>query len=81
MTLEILQQVLGWTAVINLGLMMFSWIVIMLAGEWAYSVHNRMLPIERPVWNQMMFNTFAYFKISTFVFFVGPYLALCIVGG
>jgi hypothetical protein len=79
MTLEQWTSFFGWTAVVNLAFLMVSWTVFSLAREWAYSVHNRWLPMSREQWSHAIFVSYAGYKIATFAFFVVPWIALKII--
>jgi len=67
---------LGWSAVINLGLLLFSWTILTLTRDWIYNLHNRFLPMSKESWSQAIFLSYSFYKISTFVFFVVPYIVL-----
>ena len=41
MTTEIFREVLGWCAVINIGLLMGWLLLLLLARDWVYRMHSR----------------------------------------
>ena len=41
MTLELIRNVLGWCAVINLGLLLWWFLFVALAHDWTYQVHSK----------------------------------------
>ena len=80
MTIETVRAALGWCALMNMGLLLWWFLVFAFAHEWIYRMHGRWfaMPVER--FNAIHYAGMAAFKIAIFVFNVMPYLALRIVG-
>jgi hypothetical protein len=81
MTQDLFRAFLGWSAAINFGLLLFSWVMLMVGRDAIYRIHNGFFPMSKEAWSQSMFMSLSYYKITTFVFFVVPYFALRLIGG
>ena len=79
MTIETIRDVLGWCAVINLGLLLWWGLFFMLAHDWMYRIHGKWfkLPVER--FDAIHYSGMAFFKICILLFNIAPYLAIRIV--
>ena len=71
--------VLGWCAVINIGLLLWWWLWFMLAHDWVYRIHTKWFNIPVGKFDVIHYSGMAIFKILIFVFNIVPYLALRIV--
>lgn len=80
MTMEIFRAVLGWCAVINIGLMLWWGLFMMFAGDFVYRVHGKWFPMPRERFTELHYAGLMYFKVAVFALNVVPYLALRIVG-
>jgi hypothetical protein len=79
MTVDILRGVLGWCAVINMGLLLWWFLFLAFAHDWVYSMHNKWFKIPVETFNAIHYSGMAFFKIAIFVFNIIPYFALRIV--
>ncbi len=80
MTLELLRDMLGWCSVINIGLLLYWWLIITFAHDWVYRFHGRWFKIPVETFDAIHYGGMAFFKLTIFVFNLVPYLALRIVG-
>ena len=80
MTVDTLQAVLGWAALLNLGLLLFWFGMFMVARDWVYEVHNRWFKMSREDFDTTHYKLMGFYELSIFVVLLGPYLALRIVG-
>jgi len=80
MTIETIREVLGWCAVINMGLLLWWWLFLSLGHDWVYRLHTKWfkLPVEK--FDAIHYAGMTFFKISIFALNIVPYFALCIVG-
>jgi len=76
---ETLRAVLGWSTVLNLGLLIFAAIVLMFAGDKIKEVHSRLYGLSSVDLDRAYFQYMANYKIMIFVFNLAPYLAMRIV--
>ncbi len=79
MTIDILLKVLGWCAVINIGLLIWWFLFITFAHDWVYRMHSKWYKIPVEKFDAIHYAGIAFFKIAIFVFNIVPYLALRIV--
>ena len=75
-----MRAVLGWCAVINIGLLMFSSILIISVRGAALRIHGKMFNLDEQYLSQAYFQYLAQYKIAIIVFNIVPYFALRIVG-
>ena len=79
MTVDILRGVLGWCAVINVGVLLFWFLILAFAHDFVYRVHSRWFKMPVETFNAIHYAGIAFFKTAIFVSNVIPYFALCIV--
>ncbi len=79
MTIEIVRSFLGWSSVINVGLLLYWFLFIMFAHDWVYRVHSKWFKIPVDKFDTVHYAGMMYLKIAIFVFNIVPYFALCIV--
>ncbi len=80
MQLELIRAFFGWCTIINGGLVLFSFLVCSLAGDWAYRMHSKWFPISREAFTQTIYCFIGAMKLIVLMFNLVPYLALVIVG-
>ena len=78
MRVDILCGVLGWCAVINMGLLLWWFLFLVFAHDWVYRMHSKWFKIPE-TFNAIHYAGMAFFKIAIFVFNIIPYFALLIV--
>jgi len=81
MSIDTLRELLFWSTVINYGLLLWWFLVFLLAHDWLHSFHGRWfrLPVEQ--FDAIHYAGMAAYKIGIFLFNLVPYLALHIVTG
>lgn len=80
MTLELVRNILGWCAVINLGLLIWWLLFVLLAHGWTYRLHSKWFQLTRERFDAIHYAGMAMFKMLIFFFNLVPYFALRIVG-
>jgi hypothetical protein len=80
MTIEIVRDILGWCAVINLILLLWWFLFLALAHAWTYRLHSRWFKLSIERFDAIHYSGMVFFKLSVLVFNLVPYLALRIVG-
>ncbi len=80
MTVEIVRDVLGWCAVINIGLLLFWGLWLMLAHDFVYRTHGKWFKLSVERFDTIHYAGIAFFKVCIFLFNIVPYFALRIVG-
>jgi uncharacterized protein DUF6868 len=79
MTVDIFLGVLGWSAVINFGLLMWWFLWILFAHDFVYRMHSKWFKVSVEKFDAIHYAGMAFYKITIIVFNVVPYLALQII--
>jgi hypothetical protein len=79
MTVELLKGTLAWSAVLNMGLLLWWVLFITFANDWVYKWHSKFCNIRRESFDTIHYAGMAFYKICIFTFFLVPYLALRIM--
>lgn len=75
-TIPILTSFLGWCLVLNIGLLMFSTIMIMLCKTWITKLHAKLLNMNEDALSIEYFRYLANYKVLVIVFNLAPWVAL-----
>ncbi|WP_146346622.1 DUF6868 family protein [Phaeobacter marinintestinus] len=76
MTQETLTTFFGWMTVLNIGFLAFTSIAMVTMMDWVTGIHGRMFRMEPADVRAAYFRYLAQYKVMTFIFALGPYLAL-----
>ena len=79
MTVEQIRDVLGWCAVINIGLLLWWFLMFALAHDFVYRLHGKWFKLTVERFDAIHYAGMAFFKIGIFLLNIVPYLALRIV--
>jgi hypothetical protein len=79
MNVEAVRAVLGWSTLINIGLLLWWFLVIVFAHDWVYKMHSKWFNIPVEKFDAIHYSGMAIFKIAIFLFNLVPYIALSIV--
>ena len=79
MDLSIAREFFGWCAILNSGLLLFSFMIIAFAGDWVYRMHSKWHDISRESFNVVVYSLLAFIKTVIFIFNIVPYVALMII--
>ena len=80
MTIYLLRDVFMWCSIINIGLLLVSFLFLLLGHDWICRVHTKWFKISKEHFDAICYGILAFYKICIFVFNIVPYVALCIVG-
>ena len=80
MDIQTLTAFFKWCTIINGILLIFSVAVFIVAPDLVYQIHGAMFPMEREVFDAIIYAFLGFFKILFLVFNLVPYGALLIVG-
>ena len=80
MTVETVRDVFAWCTVINLGLLLWWFLFFTMAHDWTYRFHSKWFKISRETFEAIHYGGMGAFKLGIFLFNLGPYLAMRIVG-
>ncbi len=71
---------LGWCSVINIGILVFSAILISIVKESVAKIHGAMFGIDQHHLPSIYLQILGNYKMAVFVFNIVPYFALKIMG-
>ncbi len=80
MTVEIIRDDLAWSAVINMGLLLFWFLFMTLAHDFVHRFHGKWFKLSMEKIDAIHYTGMLFFKICIFLFNIVPYIALRIVG-
>ena len=69
-----------WCTILNGGLLILSFLMLISAGDLAYKIHGRWFPMPRETYNAALFSFVAIFKMLWLIFNLVPFVALLIIG-
>ena len=76
MTIEMLRKFLAWCTVLNMGLLVFWWLLFMVARDWIYTTHSKWFKLSAERFDAIHYLGMAVVKILIFIFNLVPYLVL-----
>jgi hypothetical protein len=79
MSIEQLREVLAWCTVINFGILIYWWLMFMLAHNFVYRLHGKWFKIPVEKFDAIHYKTMAFYKLAIILFNLVPYIALTIV--
>ena len=80
MTIQTLTTFFMWCAIINMGLLLISWLFFWTGSGWIYRMHSKWFKISQEHFYAIWYLVLAFWKISVFMFCIVPYIALLIIG-
>ena len=72
--------IFSWATGINLAIYAFTAIAMLLLRDWMVRIQGAMMGLERADMLRLYANYLAAYKLVLIVFFIGPWLAMWIVG-
>ena len=76
MSIEMIRAVLGWCSIINMGLLLWWFLILLFAHDWVYRFHSKWFKLSPETFDAIHYTGIAFFKIVVFVFNIVPYFAL-----
>jgi len=80
MDINALRAFFMWCTILNVGLMILSFLICALGTDWVYRMHSRWFPMPRETFNVVLYSFMGAYKLFVWVFCFIPYLALVIIG-
>jgi hypothetical protein len=80
MNIETLRGFFLWCTLLNGGLLIFSSLLLMFAGDFVYSLHHRWFPMPRETLNVALYIFLGFWKIIVITFNLVPWLVLRLIG-
>ncbi len=79
MNIQTLTTFFMWCTILNVALLLFSSLMCICVGDWAYRIHSKWFPISKETFNVAIYSFLGLYKILIIVFNLIPYIALLIV--
>jgi len=76
MNIDLIREVLGWSALINYAFLILWFLFFSLAHDWLYHFHGKWFSLSIEHFDAMHYLSMAFYKLSIFIFFLVPYLVL-----
>jgi hypothetical protein len=80
MDVQMLTRFFMWCTILNIGLLVLSFLILAFAGDFVYKIHGKWFPMPRETFNVVLYSFLGMYKIIVFVFNVIPWAALAIIG-
>lgn len=80
MDIAMVRSFFMWCTIINYGLLLLSFLVVVSAADWVYRMHSRFFPLSREAFNIAMYAFIGAYKVFILGFNLVPFIALVIVG-
>lgn len=75
-TLDAVANILLRSFLITVGAMLFTWLVWLVAGDFVYSIHSRMIDLTRKEFDIFFLYSMTSLKGLNVIFFLFPFLAI-----
>lgn len=75
----IVQSVLGWGAILNLGLLVYWFLLYIYAHDALYRLHSRWFSVSVETFDAIHYAGLGLYKILIIVTMIIPYLVLCCI--
>jgi len=75
-----IRDVFMWCSIINVGLLLLSFVFLWLKSDWVYGVHTKWFKISREQFDAIWYGALGFYKICIILFNIVPFIAMCIVG-
>jgi len=79
MTIELLRELFGWCAVINVALMLWWFLFVTLAPDFIFRIHSKMFHVSKDQLAVIHYVGILNYKLIVLVFILIPYIALVII--
>lgn len=79
-SMQTIREILGWSTVLNAAVLVFSSLVLMIAGSSIKRIHSKMFGLSEDDLARSYFQYLAHYKIAILIFNLAPYVAIRIVG-
>ena len=79
MGIQEIRSVLMWCTIINSGMLLLWFVLVVVAGDWIYRSHSKWFSMSREAFDTAHYCGIGLFKMVVFIFNVIPLIALWIV--
>ena len=68
-----------WCSIINVGLLLWWFVILSVAHDWVYRWHSRWFKLPVETFDSIHYAGMTIFKIAVFMFNIVPYVAMLII--
>lgn len=79
LSIDIVRTVLGWSALLHIGLILLWWLLLLCAHDAFYRLHTRWFKMSPETFDAIHYSGIGFYKILLWGFFITPWLALHII--
>ena len=79
MDIEIVTAFFMWCSIVNIGLLVVSFLLWMVASDWIYSLQSRWFPMPRSTFNMAFYCMLGFYKITVYIVNIVPWVVLEII--
>jgi hypothetical protein len=76
MSIELVRGFLLWCAIVNYGLLLWWFLLFVLAHDWMHRLHGRWFRLSAESFDTIHYAGMALYKIGILLFNIVPYVAL-----
>ena len=80
MDIQMLTSFFMWCTILNMGLLVSSFLILAFAGDFVYRIHGKWFPMPRETFNVVLYSFIGMYKIIVLVFNAIPWAVLTIIG-
>jgi hypothetical protein len=80
MDIQTVREFFMWCTILNVVLLLLSFLICISARDWIYQMHSRWFPMSRETFNVTLYSFLGAYKMLFWVFNAIPYIALLIMG-
>ena len=80
MTIEVTRSFLLWCTVINYGVLLVWFLVVVFAHDWILRIHGRWFRLSRDQFDALHYAGMSIFKVGIILFNLVPFIVLSILG-
>ena len=81
MDIQMLTTFFMWCTLLNVGLLILSFLMLFFAGDFVYKMHSKYFSMTRESFDASLYLIIGLYKIAVFVLNLVPWVALLIMRG
>ncbi len=79
MDIEMLSRFLMWCTILNMGLLVLSFLILAFAGDFVYKIHSKWFSMPRETLNVVLYSSLILYKVIILAFNIIPWAVLMII--
>lgn len=80
MDMQLLTRFFMWCTILNMGLLLFSFLMLLFAGDFVYKMHSKWFPMPRETFNVVLYSFIGMYKLMVLVLNAVPWVVLATIG-